>query len=94
MLVKNLIPDQPAPHATMIYCGNQGAVRLATEPKFYDRTKYIRVEHHSIRKQIRNDEIELQYISAKKQVPDGMTKPLPKDGFFIFRKLLGLELIT
>jgi hypothetical protein len=41
MLVKNLIPDQPTPHATVIYCGNQGAITLAKEPNFYARTKYI-----------------------------------------------------
>lgn len=94
MLLKNLIPDQPTPHATVIYCDNQGAIALAKDPKFHARTKYIGVEHHWIREQIRNEQIELQYISTKKQVADGMTKPLPKDAFFTFRNLLGLELIT
>ena len=90
-LLQNLIPLEQTPYATIIYCDNQGAIALAKDPKYHPRTKYIGVEQHWIREKIQNEEVELQYIETKKQVADGLTKPLPKDAFVLFRSALGLE---
>lgn len=90
-LLQNLIPQEQTPYATIIYCDNQGAIALAKDPKYHPRTKHIGIQHHWIRERIQDEEIDLEYISTGKQVADGLTKPLPKDAFMVFRSALGLE---
>jgi hypothetical protein len=90
-LLRNLIPQEQTPYATIIYCDNQGAIALAQDPKYHPRTKHIGIQHHWIRERIQDGEIDLEYISTGKQVADGLTKPLPKDAFRFFRSALGLE---
>jgi hypothetical protein len=90
-LLQNLVPLEQTPYATIIYCDNQGAIALAKDPKYHPRTKHIGIQHHWIREKIQNREIKLEYVETKKQVADGLTKPLPKDAFLLFRSALGLE---
>jgi len=90
-LLRNLIPQESTPYATIIYCDNQGAIALAKDPKYHPRTKHIGIQHHWIRERIQEEEIELEYISTNRQVADGLTKPLPKHAFYLFRSALGLE---
>src|SRR5438270_6693503 len=40
-LLRNLIPQESTPYATIIYCDNQGAIALAKDPKYHPRTKHI-----------------------------------------------------
>ena len=90
-LLQNLAPQEQTPHATIIYCDNQSAIALAKDPKFHARTKYIAIEEHWIREKVKDNTIKLEYVSTSKQIADGLTKPLPKDAFVEFRRLLGLE---
>ncbi|OBS17106.1 hypothetical protein FPOA_12383 [Fusarium poae] len=76
--------------ATIIFGDNQGAIAMAKNPTQHAKSKHIGIQHHFVREQVALGEIELQYISTKKQVADGLTKPLPKVDFLRFRSALGL----
>lgn len=91
-LLRQLIPQDPSHiYATIIYADNQGAIALAKDQRFHARTKHMDIRDHWIREKVTAGDIELQYIHTSKQVADGMTKPLPKDAFYAFRRALGLQ---
>ena len=64
-----------------MYCDNQGAVRLAYNAEFHQRTKHIPVRFHYIREQVTEGKIELQYVPSVEQLADIFTKALPGPKF-------------
>ena len=64
-----------------LYTGNNGALALAKNPVFHERTKHIAVKYYYIRQLIEKGIINLVYISTKDQKSDGLTKPLDKTKF-------------
>jgi hypothetical protein len=75
---------------TVIFCDNQGAIALAKNPTNHARSKHIDTQTHWVREKVESGEIELQYISTKSQVADGLTKPLARDAFEQFRDAIGV----
>ena len=73
-----------------IYTDNEGALALAKNPVFHERTKHIAVKYHYIRQLIEEGTIDLVYINTKDQKSDGLTKPLDKTKFKEFLIQLGL----
>ncbi len=67
-----------------IYTDNNGALLLAKNPIFHERTKYIAVKYHYIRELIIKGIIDLNYIPSKDQKADGLIKPLDKAKFNSF----------
>jgi hypothetical protein len=72
-----------------IYTDNEGALALAKNPVFHERTKHIAVKYHYIRQLIEEGIIDLVYINTKGQKSDGLTKPLDKTKFKEFLVQLG-----
>jgi hypothetical protein len=73
-----------------LYTDNNGALLLANNPVFHERTKHIAVRYHYIRDLINKGIIELIYIPSGKQKADGLTKPLSKIKFKGFLDVLCL----
>jgi hypothetical protein len=69
-----------------LYTDNNGALLLANNPIFHERTKHIAVKYHYIRDLIDKGIIDLIYIPTKEQRADGLTKPLDKNLFREFVK--------
>ena len=90
-LLSELTPSNESPYATIIYADNQGAIALAKDPKFHQRTKHIDLRYHFIREKVENGDIQLEYMHTSRQMADGFTKALPKDAFYRFRDAVGLE---
>ena len=74
-----------------LYTDNNGALLLAKNPIFHERTKHIAVKYHYIRDLINKGIIDLIYISTKEQKADGFTKALDKIKFKEFIRMLGLN---
>jgi hypothetical protein len=74
-----------------LYTDNNGALLLAKNPIFHERTKHIAVKYHYIRDLINQGIIDLIYISTKEQKADGFTKALDKIKFREFIRMLGLN---
>jgi hypothetical protein len=73
-----------------LYTDNNGALLLAKNPVFHERTKHIAVKFHYIRDLINKGIIDLYYISTNDQKADGLTKALEKIKFQAFLVQLGL----
>jgi hypothetical protein len=74
-----------------LYTDNNGALLLANNPTFHERTKYIAVKYYYIRDLINKGILDLIYISTKEQKADNLTKPLDKIKFREFIRMLGLN---
>ncbi len=62
----------------VIQCDNQGAISLTKNPTHHARTKHIDVQHHFVRKQVENVEVQFEYCPMKHMVADVLTKALSK----------------
>ena len=74
-----------------LYTDNEGALALARNPIFHERTKHIAVKYHYIRKLIEEGIIDLVYIKSADQKSDGLTKALDKIKFKLFLNQIGLD---
>ena len=72
-----------------IYSDNNGALLLAKNPVFHERTKHISVKYHYIRDLIDKGIIDLIYINTSEQKADGLTKALERVKFKGFLNYLG-----
>lgn len=72
-----------------IYSDNNGALLLAKNPVFHERTKHIAVKYHYIRDLIERGIIDLIYINTIDQKADGLTKALEKIKFKGFLDYIG-----
>jgi hypothetical protein len=88
--LKQIHPDLDG-GATIIYGDNQGAIALAKNPQFHARTKHIDIQHHFVREKVAEGRIQLKYVPTTQQVADGLTKPLCRDKFQVFRTAVGVE---
>ena len=73
-----------------IFCDNESATKLSSNPIFHRRTKNIEVHYHFVREKVLNKEIDLKKIHTKEQLADIFTKPLEKILFEKFRRQLGI----
>ena len=70
------------PDATvLIHQDNQGAIALAKNPVFHQRTKHIDIRYHFTREKIEEAEVEICYTSTDKMHADFLTKNLPRAKF-------------
>lgn len=70
---------------------NQGAIRLAKNPEFHNRTKHIDVCYHFLREKFASGVFCIEYVPSEEQKADILTKPLAKYKFEKFRCHLGIS---
>ena len=64
-------------HKTVLLnADNQGAIALAKNPVYHQRSKLIDIRYHFVRSEVQNGFIQLQYIPLENNVADMFTKAL------------------
>ena len=63
---------------TMFCVHNQGAINLADNLQFHNRTKHIDIRYHFVCDTVAAGEITLQYLPMADMVADFLITPLPR----------------
>ncbi|KAD4177991.1 hypothetical protein E3N88_26582 [Mikania micrantha] len=87
-LLKELDFFQAGP--TQLFCDNQAARHIATNPVFHERTKHVEMDCYFVRERVESREIQTMKIDTTMQLADLLTKPLGTNRFRTLLDKLGI----
>lgn len=61
-----------------VYGDNLGAIKLASNPVFHQRSKHIDIKYHYVRDALRDEDIKIKHVPTADMIADILTKGLPR----------------
>ncbi|CAH9096769.1 unnamed protein product [Cuscuta europaea] len=91
--VRNILSELGVSVSTppQLFCDNQGATYVCTNPVFHSRMKHLALDFYFVRELIERGQLRVNHISTKCQIADILTKPLGKLPFLQFRTKMGVS---
>lgn len=68
---------------------NTASLILVDQPLVNERSKHIDIAYHYVRDLKERNLIAVEYVTTKRMIADGLTKPLPKETFELHLALDG-----
>ncbi|XP_019237369.1 PREDICTED: uncharacterized protein LOC109217568 [Nicotiana attenuata] len=92
MWIHHLLTDTRLKHPTpsKLWCDNQDALHIASNPIYHERTKHIEVDCHFIREKIQENLIFTGYVKTGEQLVDLFAKALNGNRVDYLRNKLGM----
>ena len=77
---------------TLLRCDNQSALKIAQSERITQRTRHLGAQDAYVRELIENQELKIEYVHARYQIADFLTKPVTLEKFSAARAALLLDL--
>ena len=74
-----------------LFCDNQSTIYLVRNPMFHERSKYINVKLHFIRKVVSSGAIKVDKIAIEENLVDALTKSLHVAKFKLCLNLVNIS---